>query len=344
MNAISNDNTQNSVLMTRNEVGATGLALASSLIMLIVLGMGLMIVGFVAEILSSTVQPEFKEIKWLENGGVVNKTVLVVSTWSVALKVFSSFCYSLSIALVISIVVTHRLEADRMSKRENQLTSLHDRINESVFESLFKRFVPDEIFSAVKEQIVTNNFVQKNVSWKFEFSESNGKVKLKQTISGEYHNLTHSQFQTLPFAEVDNSYSNEKLLKYTCLLDGIVIGKYDWKEPEKGMTVTNLSPKHEKLTIKIEIPPRKHVDVLSIWETEFEAMPFQDANFALYPIINASLNVTIPKGHEFHLFESYSKQMTLSLKEDNMEAYTMKGVILSGQGFVYGLKKKVSTP
>ena len=250
--------------------------------------------------------------------------------------------YSLAVAVFISAFVTTFIEQQRLKEHQNELRSLEDSLTANVFEALFKRLVPPEVFECVKQDILMCKFVRRDANWIYDFKYDGDKICLKETLKYKLTNSTTEPITDPIVARSETGRLTEEsdvLLRASCIIDGDHIVAYDHEQKPEGVTESTDSQGNKQTEINFTIPPKKTAEVTVIWRETYpncdRCRVHRNGYFTKYPIINGELTVNKPKEMDFDLFQSLSTQFTIIMNEPDRIMYRLRGAILPKQGFGY---------
>ena len=140
---------------------------------------------------ASSINLVSKEIKVIESGNIVTKQLLFIPFISKITHLLCIFLYTLSASIFVSVFIINRLEQNRKEEHKKELERLRNSINIDVFDSLFKTLIPEEIFKVIKNGIIDNKIIRKNVQYIFDFKEIESGIELTETIKYETYNVGH---------------------------------------------------------------------------------------------------------------------------------------------------------
>jgi hypothetical protein len=273
------------------------------------------------------------------------KTISVIQqpTTAFVCAAISNLAIGLAGSMFISLFVIKKIEDSSAREREKELKQLSAEINVNVFETLFKTAIPEELYNSIKDSLIKGDVVRKSMQWDLNFKEITGdKIELTQILQYKLQNLrseTHNG--ALQFVH-DAANGKTSLVKISATQNGKEILHRD---VESGFTVGDVRDENKPdgstiIEAKYSINGGGDIDVTAVLKTVYESLPINDANFMRYPVIDAVLNATFPKGFEFSVFEKMSSPFTNTFTSEDRAYYKAKGGILPGQGYVYTLKKK----
>jgi len=263
-----------------------------------------------------------------------------LSPSAITLNIVGNFFYSLAISLFISVFVTYNLQRHRQQDSERQLQEIQKSINIDVFNSLFKRIVPDEIFSAIKSQIIKAKIIRKNARWIYEFVECGENYELNSTFIFSLDNLSGEPV-TLPYQtrldKSDGLKSNLESVDCVCGKTHIIKhrrGTHPAPEVKEHTTPDGI----KTISYTVTVPPKESASLTLRYKYEIDKPSHHWTT--KYPLIDGSLMVKMPDNHTLTLDDS-NMATGFSLKSDtpNQMLYELTGGVLPGQGFTIYLNK-----
>jgi hypothetical protein len=278
-----------------------------------------LLLGLGAEWWATRYPPESEEISLVKNGVVERRSLLKAAPQAEALRLSSVLLYTLGASVFISVFVTARLESASKRQDEERLHALQTRINEDVFEGLFKTLIPDEILEVIKDSIIRSKVIRKNAQWSYDFAERDGGgIAVKQTLMYEIHNVTQENVINPVKARTDGQGA---LIHAQITLDGHNVVTYKGDAGEnKGLKFSS-EDGLRCVEFEVTIPPGKYVNMTLVWsETYPTKHPVRDAYFTSIPLINARLIATFPREFEFSIFQAMSSPLRLTLDEAGRDA------------------------
>lgn len=309
----------------------------------VVVSILLLAIGGALDYLSSSTPLDSEEIKVIENSQITTKDVLVVPINARVLRVISIALYSLGISIFISVAIITRLEKTRLSELEEQSERLRESINHDVFDAVFKKLMPQEIFSAVKETIIEAKMIREDAQWIYDFEIKGDKCNIRQTIIYNLTNPGNSEMKDPIVADLDKHGGEDRLTKAVCEIDGQEVLRYNEGEStHESVTITDHEDEGiQKITMNTLIPGRKTAKFTFVYHITRDKEHIEDLYFSKYPIINGSITANFPEGYDFILWLSASGTPKVILSEKDRKIITISGCFLPQQGYQYRLKRKV---
>lgn len=288
-----------------------------------------------------------KQIEIIQNSKIVTENVLVFPFYANLMQLLGTFLYALCISIFIAIFIISKIELKLKEEKQRELNELSKSINIDVFEALFKKLIPYELFEVIKSEIINNKLIRKNMQWFFDFtvsSDSNNIIKVKKTIKYELHNISNEDIPDHLCIKHDDFLTKEKIIRAIYIVDGHEEISYDKDDTSTHSQIkikeSGLDDKIKTIRFDYTIPKEKQVDVTLVFDSNYKGNNFQDSFFTAHPVIDGLLIATYPKNYKFNLYDALSSDMVCILKEEGREIYEVKGGILPHQGFSYGLEEK----
>ena len=307
------------------------------------------IIGVILNLYSWNLPQEISTISCFIDGKV---DIIHPRILSQVLNIISIFLYTFGISIFISFFIISRIEAMRTAEQaesqssrheqhERELKKLNEAISLNIFDSLFKKLMPEELFIIVKETIINSKIIRRNASWDLDFDLVNDHILLRQTISYELENVSNEKVINPNLIISDNDDNEDILLSIVLIKNGCREIIYD---KNKGINSQNVKLKDNgdnktDTEVNVEIEPKSKIDMIFVWQVKYHKDFVRDAYFSLYPIINAELNARFPVGYKFNIFPAMSNKLEKTLEEDTRVKYKVYGGILPEQGFVFELKE-----
>jgi hypothetical protein len=132
---------------------------------------------------SANIEPVFKSVSIpdrLDPSKTVTKQFVSYQPSYYLLSILSSAGYALATSVFISVFFISTLESGRIRGEKEAIERLGEEIREDIFGAVFKTVMPAEVFAAVKENIIANKLIRRNVKWLYRFSEENDKIVMRQ--------------------------------------------------------------------------------------------------------------------------------------------------------------------
>lgn len=291
--------------------------------------------------LTFSIEMQLKTIKYIDtNGKIVSKEILSFPIQYYLYNLLSVFLFTLSASIFISVFIINRIEIAQKEKLKDEIKELRNAVRINVFDSLFKKIVPDELFHIIKKDIILNKIIRRNAKWIYKFTEtSENKIELEQTLIYTLQNLSDKELNDPIIAETIEGHQVIKFASCTDENDQVDIF-YDHNKKDNKANV-RVEGDRKIIRFTVIIPKRKHV-VLNLVLSTIYSSNLQDEFFTKTPLINAALIATFPQNYKFSIFPMSSSEFNCTLKNDTQHIYEIKGALFPYQGFVYYLSKKNS--
>jgi len=303
--------------------------------------------ALILDIFSSQFSFEVISKSYIGTNEEVIKTLEVsFPLWHQIIGLVKNFLYGLAAAIVITVFVSNEIEKNQREEKEKELKELSNAININVFDSLFKTIIPEEIFKAIKQDVIENKVVRRNAKWVFNFREQGGRVLCNQTTYYQLHNLSQASVDDPVRLDLDALGGDEyKVLLAECLnTSGETIVLYDISKPHEKKNI-ELKIDGNKLTVEytVTIPPQSYVEYKTVYERSYpgDATDFQGTKV---PVIGLEIIANFPEHYEFNISPVMSTPPKLILEQPNQKIYRVDGGILPRQGMVFSISKKKPTP
>lgn len=276
-----------------------------------------------------------------QDGKIATSLEVVYPLWHQVVNLLKNFLYGLSAAIFITVFVANRLEQAQRKEKEDELNKLNEAINVSVFDSLFKTIIPEEIFKIIKQDIIENKVVRKDAKWVYNFEEVDGKILCTQTTRYELHNLSQALVSDPVKLELDSLGGEEyKILSAECLdKSGKRLVHYDPDDTDNNQNIdVKSSGRITSVAYTVNIPAESYVEYKTVFQRSYSG-DITDAQGTKLPVIGADIIVNFPTGYDFDISPMMSSHPRLITKSPTQKIYKVEGGILPRQGFVFYLKK-----
>lgn len=313
----------------------------------------LLLIGYITlTLLSMNYSIELKSTDVIVNGKIVTHEILDYPFSKKMFEIFSNLFLTGLIGIFISFLITKSIEKQRAEKdsqslnlqkkeHEKQLQELQSKINENVFDALFKRIMPKEIFQVIKRDIIKSDIVRRDSEWFMDFTVQNEDITLRLTNRYKAYNNCDKEIVNPVTRLIHNlGYSESYIEKVLCTLHDEILVNYDSnKSDNKGVRVEDIDENTKKIHYELRIPAYHYVEYTTVFHNKYKNF-VQDEFFTLLPQIDLNIIATYPSEYEFRIFPMLSSELKLKLKEVNRSIYKAEGGILPNQGIVYYLEKK----
>lgn len=293
----------------------------------------------------ASLQPlESVVIATISNGVVTNRDMLQTPNSIKLMKLFSTGLYTLAYSIFISVFVLQRFESESIKQTKLELHELQRIIQEDTISGVFKTVVPEEIYEAIKRDILLCHEIRKNACYTLDFAKDGDRFRLKQTIQYEMCNYGMSTISNPITVVRDYVPERDVMTHAVCSIKDKKIFEYDKGRITSNSRIVESTNEDGNSVIRpvIDIPPNTCINVTLVFELIYAGPVINDAIFSKTPIIDATLLATYPKGYEFSLFQSLSTPLIRQTHDETTARYLCKGGILPQQGFAYTLRKRVN--
>ncbi len=292
----------------------------------------------------STYPLEFSRIEVpSKNSTLEEKMIVSIPAKAQIYKLLANFMYGLAVTFVVTIFVTRKLEDEQKEKNENELGKLRDAININVFDALFKKLIPDEIFQIVKAEIIENKVIRKKAHWTLVFEEiSNSEIKMTSSNNYELHNISKEKVSDPVNIEIDPLSSNNfKIHKAKCLSSSDqTLVSYDFNAPDEleNIEILDLETGGKRVKYVVEVPANDHITSFFEYSSSYSNFVY-DCQHTKYPIIELNIQAIFPIGYEFEIHPTLSNELKLISSGSTHKSYKVDGGVLPRQGIIFTLKK-----
>lgn len=312
-----------------------------------------LLVGYIVlTLLSMNCSIELRSTDIIVNGKIVTHEILDYPTSKKIYEIFSNLFLTGLIGILISILINKSIEKQRTEKdsksldlqkkeHEKQLQKLQSKINENVFDALFMKVMPEEIFQVIKRDIIKSDVIRRDPEWLLDFTVENDEITLRLTNRYKAYNNCDKEIVN-PVIRVIHNHSNSEsfVKKVLCTLHDEILVSYDSEKHEnKGVNVEVVDENTQKIHYELRIPAYHYVEYTTVFQNKYKGF-VQDELFTLLPQIDLNIIATYPSDYEFRIFPMLSSELKLKLKENNRSIYKVEGGILPNQGVAYILEKK----
>lgn len=299
--------------------------------------------AFVLDLLTANVGVSFQTVNWLDDSGAILRTQQIkFPLWHQIAGLVKNFLYALGTVILVTVFVTNRLEKAQRDKAQHDLERRREEVERSVFDSLFKQLVPEEIFTVIKQHIIMRPTIRKKAIWVYDFQHT-GKDKILLRAMNHYqiHNVGQEEVQNPVKITLNPLGGNDyRLVEAKCVASDRrrVLVTYT-PEAEEGNTGVRMIRDGEKTHVEftVSVPPGDYIEYTMIYERQYEGRVIFDAQFTKMPVVDAQLIVNFPKGYRFDVSAHFSSDLRLVSESPVQKTYVIEGAILPEQGFVFYL-------
>lgn len=302
----------------------------------------LLVLAFGSNYYSATIPLESREVAHLVNGQIVKTDLLVEPTSARMSELLSVFLFTLGAAIFVSVMVTSRMETASVADEARRLKQIQDAVNIDVFETLFKKIIPEEVFAAVRDGIIQNRIIRRDMNLIFDFFEDAEGIGLRQTFRFDILNTSTEPIENPLCVIQDDSVPEDDLESADFRINGSIVAKFrrDDSEQSHGLEIKRLGPHERATSLSFSIPALSVVHAQLIFRMKFSGRDVHDAFFTNYPVINMNLVANFPPTYEFQIFQALSTPMQCTHSGKRRVMFEGKGGILPQQGFAFLLRRK----
>lgn len=281
------------------------------------------------------------------NNTTLSKETVYIPVAVQLLKLLSNFLYALAVTLFVSIFIVRKLEKAQRDKDESDIQKLHEAININIFDALFKKLIPEEIFQVVKSEIIENKIIRKKAQWDLIFEElEDDKIKLNSTTHYQLHNISRDTVTNPISIELDQVESSSFVVNNAkCVSSNRkdILVRYD-KNDEASKKNISINPtennKGLKIDYSVEIPPNDYIESTFEFSTEY-LNHVHDIQITKYPIIDLNINFIFPSNFALNIQETMSNKLRLISSGTTHRTYKVEGGILPKQGIFFELIRRI---
>lgn len=303
----------------------------------------LVILGVILDLLSAKTPFRIEQIfSPGPNDKSQSREVIALPTRYHVFKILSGFSYALAGSIFISAFVTNRVEETQKERREEELKTLRNAVHVDVFDSLFQRLMPPELFAVVKSQLINQKTVRRNADWVYDFTlTADHRLESRQTVSFELHNVSQDTITEPTKALARQSTGSSVYLESAyCEFEGKPLVRYNHQRPRDSIGLKLVEEGDMTfIDFSVEIPPREHVNFNMVFRNRYDG-DVSDMYFTQSALIDARLTANFPAGYNFDVFSSMSSELKPILREETRHVYKLEGAVLPDQGYVYYLTKR----
>jgi hypothetical protein len=255
------------------------------------------------------------------------------------LKVVSTGLYAIAISLFISVVVIKRIEEARQAEQEKVIEKMREKIQEDVLAATMGKFIPSDIFSVIKRDILERSFVVRRGRWELDFNEAEGgRLKLLTVMSYEILN-TREKEATESRHLVTKPIEEGGLQSLTIRVGGADTLSYKKGQKSDSGLTEEISNGTIKMNHQVTIPGQGTAELVSKY-VDFYTETAVDTMFTHYPTQALEVLVRFPSGWTFDLASFATSPLECFEQDENRCSYRFKGGLLPCQGVTYSLHKK----
>ncbi|MFN7494295.1 MAG: hypothetical protein ACK5RG_15355 [Cyclobacteriaceae bacterium] len=285
----------------------------------------LIIIGIYLDSLSNTVEIVGQQINVTKPDGTKElQTVYSYRPIMLIPKIISSTLYSLAVSLLLLFLIDKRIDIQESQKNKEEIDKLNTTIHKNIFSGVLKKFIPEEIFNKVQEDIFDTDVIRKNAKWTYEIKRNGNSFDVIQNISYELHNLNNFEIvQELPF-----TLSSTNAIS-TIELTSIKEVKLDYTE--NVLNDTNR---------KVSIPKGSYTSIHMVVKNIYKTPAVVDNHISLFSIIGLEITTTQPEDVIVKLIPTFTKGLISSSAGNTLTQYNKVSCILKGQGLTYIIENR----
>jgi hypothetical protein len=286
------------------------------------------IIGVIGRVYSSSYTLLPREMNCIVDGKISKTSYYIPQVEYPIIDVLSNIMFSISVAMLISLLFIRALEKSDKDKFESKLLDIQKNIAENAFVALFDQIVERPFFDQFKDDILKSNFIRKNIRWHYDFKICGDKLILKRTVN--YHLQNNST--TVKSEEIKTSCFESIHCKTSTMST-----KYRLNTNAEFIDA-NLATQTGSAFVKstfglVEISPQQNVEFVTIIEQLFNTNYAYETHFFTHSSIDLELTVNIPDGYDFSI-DSYAlrDRTELIVNEPSKKVFKINGAIFKGQG------------
>lgn len=286
----------------------------------------LILVGIYLDTLSNDAEIIGQEITIKKADGTDElQTIYSYRPKKVVPKIISSVLYSLAVSLILLFLIDKKIDIQEAEKNKKEIEKLNNTIHKNIFSGVLKKFIPEEIFNKVQEDIFYTDVVRKNAKWIYEIKHNDrNSFDVTQNISYELHNLNNYKIeQELPF----------KMSSATAIS---TIELISIKEIKPDKTENPLSETNRKISIPPSSYTTIHMTVLNKYKTE----AVMDNHNSMFSIIGLEISTIQPEDVKVEIIPTFAEKLESNSPGKTFTQYDKVPCILKGQGLTYIIEKK----
>lgn len=305
----------------------------STNIILCLLALLIVIGGLSIDFAASSMQLEYSQVSRLDNDGkkIVENIVSVPKSARLC-ALFAACLNAVGISILVSVLVVSQVEKAQ-----------RDSINRELFSSVFKRMIPEELFTVIYDDILRSSVIQKGAHWHLNYSKGVGdEILLTRTITYSLVNISNQPFRDKMKSLLIRRLGEEgfELVRAQWTSQGIVVVDYDAERPgkEKGVLKFEENGKTH-ISYEISIPARSHISATLVLKSSSKQRT-NDSMFGNRPIMDLRITANYPEDMVFSWHSSTSSEIECLDHGDTSTSLKANGAILPKQGFIFRLDPK----
>jgi hypothetical protein len=285
----------------------------------------LILLGIFIDSLSNAAEIVGQQINIIKPDGTKElQTVYSYKPTMLIPKIVSSTLYSLAVSLLLLFLIDKKIDIQESQKNREEIENLNNTIYKNIFSGVLKKFIPEEIFNKVQEDIFDTDVIRKNAKWTYEITRNGNSFNVIQNISYELHNLNDFDIvQELPFTlSTSNTISTIEL---TSLM-----------EIKKEGT----SNKLDETNRKVSIPKGSYTSIQMVVKNIYKTPSVIDNHNSLFSIIGLEITTTQPEDVIVKLIPTFTKELKSNSAGNTLTQYNKVTCILKGQGLTYIIENR----
>ena len=294
-----------------------------------------LLIGSTLQIVSLEYPAEFVTKTYTDAGKIKDFVIVEHPSEKYIVDFARSAFFAAGVGILITIFITNNI-----SRRENRtdienLQEIQNQIRIDVFEGVLQRFIPTEIFESLRTSVIETNIVRRDARWDFEFIERDSGIYCKQIMKYTLENTgakDETEQYTVAVQSTKPGIQNLSKVQYK------PTGEKSYIEPEI-QSKKIIDQGIQQIIYEVPIPKGSSVNVIVVFESQYPNQTLTDAYFTRYPLVNAEIQVSFPKGYEFSIFPASSVPFDIVANEPGKQIYHAEGGLLPYQGLVYTLTK-----
>jgi hypothetical protein len=241
-------------------------------------------------------------------------------------KVVSTTLYSTAISLLLLFLIDKKIDMQESEKNKIEIEKLNETIHKNIFSGVLKKFIPEEIFNKVQEDIFDTDVVRKNAKWVYEITRNEfSSFDVIQNISYELHNLNNFDIeQELPI--IIDSADDFSITKLTSI-------KEVFNDGTEKILIETIK--------KVKIPKNSYTKIDMIIKNIYKTKSVMDSHNSAFSIISLEITTTQPKDVSVKIRPTFIKELKSHSTGQTLTQYNKIECVLKGQGLTYIIENLV---
>jgi len=245
------------------------------------------------------------------------------------MKTISDLLYAAGIALLIYLMIDSRLR-----RYEN------NEFSENVFSAILKKFIPDELFEILNNDVFGKDVIRKNAVLEYIITNTDSGYKMRQFVKYDLYNInTKCVTETIEVSIGQSQINKTYFEKLQIEQDGIakVYQDKDLDEILKFDETTNFSTASFPVTLK----PKSTATIIFHAMNEYYSKTVVDYHFFSSSCINLELTIHKPSDCLVRIIPTFSQPLEPLFDNTDyaLQYHPIKGLLL-GQSIIYIIEKK----